>query len=196
MCSQAWKPLIQCSESGKQPTCSHVRDISYRAGRPSFFVCLFSLLFWLRRHTGSSLRHVGSEAAHGLLSSCGARAPGRMGSVVCSTRALLLRCTSSVVVAHRLGCPVACGISVPQPGIEPTSLALEGGFFTTGLPGKSLDTQIFKVFIYWFSEWLLSTYYVPGFTSVARVKDLDLTWSLPSGQMQSGEQVTCEKKFM
>ena len=27
---------------------------------------------------------------------------------------------------------------VPQPGIKPTSLALEGGFLTTGPPGKSL----------------------------------------------------------
>ena len=32
---------------------------------------------------------------------------------------------------------MACGISVPGPGIEPVSLALEGGFLTSGLPGKS-----------------------------------------------------------
>ena len=56
------------------------------------------------------------------LSSCGAQAPGRVGSVV---------------VAHRLSCPGACGILVPRPGIEPASPALEGGFFTTGPPGKS-----------------------------------------------------------
>ena len=30
---------------------------------------------------------------------------------------------------------VACGILVPQPGIEPTFTELEGGFLTTGLPG-------------------------------------------------------------
>ena len=73
------------------------------------------------------------------LSSCGARAPGRVGSVVCGTRALSLRCASSVVVGLRLSCPGACGILVPRPGIEPSSPALEGGFFTTGPPGKSLN---------------------------------------------------------
>ena len=43
----------------------------------------------------------------------------------------------SVVVTHWPGCPEACGILVPQPGIEPMSPALEGGFLTTGPPGKS-----------------------------------------------------------
>ena len=46
------------------------------------------------------------------LSSCGTWAPGRVGSVVCGTRALLLRRVSSVVVACRLSCPAACGILV------------------------------------------------------------------------------------
>ena len=40
-------------------------------------------------------------------------------------------------VAHRLSCPVACGISVPLPGIEPASPAFRGRFLTTGPPGKS-----------------------------------------------------------
>ena len=44
----------------------------------------------------------------------------------------------SVAVACRLSFPTACGILVPQPGIEPTSPALEGRFLTTGPPGKSL----------------------------------------------------------
>ena len=35
-----------------------------------------------------------------------------------------------------LNCPAACGILVPWPGTEPTSRALEGGFLTSGLPGK------------------------------------------------------------
>ena len=43
----------------------------------------------------------------------------------------------SVVVARGLSCPTACGIFVPQLGIEPASPALEDGFFTTGPPGKS-----------------------------------------------------------
>ena len=62
-----------------------------------------------------------------------------MGSVVCGTWAFSLRHMSSVVVACRLSCPVACGILVPQSGIEPTSPALEWGFFTTGPPGRSQD---------------------------------------------------------
>ena len=35
------------------------------------------------------------------------------------------------------GCK-ACGVLVPWPGIEPVSPALQGGFLTTGPPGKSL----------------------------------------------------------
>ena len=73
-----------------------------------------------------------------------------MGSLVCSTWALLLRSTSSVVVAHGLSCPVACGILVPRPGIEHMSPALEGRFFTTGPPGKS---QLFYFFAFLFSFW-------------------------------------------
>ena len=34
-------------------------------------------------------------------------------------------------------CGKACGILGPQPGTEPASLALQGGFLTTGPPGKS-----------------------------------------------------------
>ena len=45
--------------------------------------------------------------------------------------------TSLEVAAHRLNCPVACGILVFPPGIEPASSALEGGFLTAGPPGKS-----------------------------------------------------------
>ena len=41
----------------------------------------------------------------------------------------------SAVVAQELSCPMADGILVPQPGLKPTSLALEGGFLTTGPPG-------------------------------------------------------------
>ena len=66
--------------------------------------------------------HVGSVVvAHGL-SSCGAQA---------------LECMGSVVAACRLSYPAACGILVPQPGIEPMFSALEGRFLTTGPPGKS-----------------------------------------------------------
>ena len=33
--------------------------------------------------------------------------------------------------------PKACGILVPQPGIKPTTPALEGEALTTGPPGKA-----------------------------------------------------------
>ena len=39
----------------------------------------------------------------------------------------------------------ACGILAPQPGIEPTPLALEGEVLITGLPGKSLKVLILRV---------------------------------------------------
>ena len=32
-----------------------------------------------------------------------------------------------------------CGISVPRPGIKPTSRALQGRFFATGAPGKTVN---------------------------------------------------------
>ena len=56
-----------------------------------------------------------------------------------------LQHVGSVVEARGFSCPVPCGILVPQPGIEPESLALEGGFLTTGPPGKSPE---FAVLIY------------------------------------------------
>ena len=40
---------------------------------------------------------------------------------------------------------MACGVFVLQPGIEPSSLALQGGFLTTGPPGKSHIISIFQV---------------------------------------------------
>ena len=57
----------------------------------------------------------------------------------CDTWDLSLPCAGfSLVAAHALSCPAACGILVPQPGVEPTFPALEGGFFTTGPPERSL----------------------------------------------------------
>ena len=66
-------------------------------------------------------------SAHRFLSSCGMR-----------VFSFLLRRASSVVVARGLSCTAACGISVPRPGVDTMSPALEGRFLTTGPPGKSL----------------------------------------------------------
>ena len=38
--------------------------------------------------------------------------------------------------------PVACGILVPQLGLEPLSAALQGRFLTTRPPGKSPNAKI------------------------------------------------------
>ena len=83
----------------------------------------------------------------GLLSSCGVQVflslvvacglQSMRALQFCGTWALSLRRESSVVVARGPSCPAACGILVPRPGIEPAPPALEGGFFTTGPPGKS-----------------------------------------------------------
>ena len=53
--------------------------------------------------------------------------------------------TGSVVMTPGLDCPMACGISVPHSGIKPTSPAMEGGFLTTGPPGKSLNHFCYRV---------------------------------------------------
>ena len=119
------------------------------------YLIIYLFYFWLRQVLVAA-RGVFVEAyrifrwsrvfivALGLLSSCGAGGPGRVGSVVCGTQALSLRHTSSVVVARGLSCPAACGILVPWPGIKPTSPALEGRFFTTGPPGKSLCSLLYR----------------------------------------------------
>ena len=88
----------------------------------------------------SSLQRAGFSlvVARGFsLSPCGAWVPERVGFVVCGMQAVSLRCMSSGVVACGLSCPAACRILVPGPGLKPVSPALEGGFFTTGPPGKS-----------------------------------------------------------
>ena len=48
---------------------------------------------------------------------------------------------------------MACGILAPQPGIEPTSPTLEGGFLTTG-PQENPKTSLFiGEFKAWKQEW-------------------------------------------
>ena len=64
-----------------------------------------------------------------------------------------LQHVGSGVVAHRLSCPVPCGILVPGPGIEPTSSALAGGFLTTWLPGLSQGMCFLSRQVWW--VWML-----------------------------------------
>ena len=58
----------------------------------------------------------------------------------------LLGSQFSLVVTHRLGCPMAGGILVPRLGIKPMSPALEGRFLTTGPPGTSFNYCSFFFF--------------------------------------------------
>ena len=68
---------------------------------------------------------------------------GYVGSWMWYTRFFLCP-VGSLDVVSGLNCPTACGILVPQPGIEPTSPTLQGGFLTTGPPGKFLS-QLFSI---------------------------------------------------
>ena len=110
-------------------------------------VCLIEYIYFILGCSGSSLlcrpfsscsklellSSCGTKASHCCgLSCCGARAPGQAGSVVaawgvssCSSQALEDSFSSSMGMC-----------SLPRPGIEPTSPALAGGFFTTEPPGK------------------------------------------------------------
>jgi len=61
----------------------------------------------------------------------------------------------SVVVADRLSCSAACGISVPGLGIEPVSPALAGGFLLDhqGSPRRvifylSLNIKTFMIILF------------------------------------------------
>ena len=50
-----------------------------------------------------------------------------------------------------LRCPTACGILVPQPGMEPECPASEGRFLTTGPPRKSTCFLSFAYVLVWVS---------------------------------------------
>ena len=95
----------------------------------TFLFLIFIYYLFIFGCVGSQLRHLGS-----LLQCAGSRARGLCS---CARCALQLWHKGSVVAAHGLSCPAACGILVPRPGIEPVSPALEGGFLNTGPPGKS-----------------------------------------------------------
>ena len=59
--------------------------------------------------------------------------------------------TGSLVVVHKLSCPVACGIFFPLSGIEPISLALEGGILSPGPLRKFPNLSILNT-VTWFKK--------------------------------------------
>lgn len=95
---------------------SHVQPMTISSVGYNFKEKLFGCIM-------SSLWHVAaSVAVLRLLWSCGTWSSEYMGSVV---------------LAHGLSCPMACGVFALWPGIKLTSSALEGGFLTAVPPGKS-----------------------------------------------------------
>ena len=56
----------------------------------------------------------------------------------CIRRDLSAKYVYSLVVVRGLSSSMACGILVHLPGIKPMSPALQGGFLTSGPPGKAL----------------------------------------------------------
>ena len=87
-------------------------------------------------------RAFSSCGEQGLLSVWGAMASHSGDFSCCCSKTL--GTWASVVMAHGLNCPDACGILVPRPGIEPTSPALAGGFITTGPPASVLMTAFMQ----------------------------------------------------
>ena len=92
---------------------------------------LFCLCWSFLRHSGFlQLLHKGPSC-------CREWALEHMVSVIAVLSSLLVMCVFS--------CPMARGILVPRPGIEPGSSALEGGFLTTGPPGKVPSDLCFEL---------------------------------------------------
>ena len=58
----------------------------------------------------------------------------------------------SLVVVHGLSCPVACGILVPRPGIEPESPPLASGFLTTGPPWGYPPQSLVEALAYFLAQ--------------------------------------------
>ena len=84
-------------------------------------------------------------------SSCGTRASPCSGFSCCQAQAVGAQ--ASVVMVRGLSCPEEGVILVPGPVIEPVSPALEGGFLTTGSPGKSqreLSMEGLNYFVFFF----------------------------------------------
>ena len=92
-----------------------------------------------------------SRCKWGLLSSCGAR-PSHCSSGLSCGGAWALGC---VGFSCGIQAQLPCGMwDLPRPGIELVPLALQGGFLTTGPPGKPQDGRIFTlVFLFDFRHW-------------------------------------------
>ena len=99
-----------------------------------------------RQHPESAPRHGGLSRVHrahqgspvetafcGVLAAAREIVPVTGGIFHCGARAQQL-------LVGGLGCPAACGILVPRPGMESATPVLGGRLLTTGPPGKSPET--------------------------------------------------------
>ena len=115
-----------------RPTWMMCRNFA-RGKHPIFFLSYYYILFWLPwvflAACGLSLIGVHMGFSRGIW------ALEHVGSVV-GIRGL------SLVVVQGFSGPVACGILVPRPGIEPASLTVRGRASTTGPPGNSPNTLL------------------------------------------------------
>ena len=72
----------------------------------------------------------------------------------------------TLVTVHGLSCFAAYGTLVPQPGVEPASLALQGRFFTAGPPGKFHQALNRYRILLWKDEEVLEMDDVGGCTTI------------------------------
>ena len=104
----------------------------------------------------------------------------------CDTSDLHCGTQASQVSAHGIICPAACEILVPRAGIKPTYSTLEGGFLTTGPPGKSLHCFLNMPAAIWL---------IPAWNPLS----LKLTWfttSLGSASVLGPSVISFEKTFL
>ena len=88
-----------------------------------------------------------SRGAWGLLCRCGVQASHCRGFSRCGARPRGA-CTSEVATRWLSSCGTHGMWDLPRSGIEPVSAALQGGFLTTGSPGKSSRSLLIVYFVY------------------------------------------------
>ena len=143
MCFWPWVFLLGFpgSSDGKESTC-HAGDLGWEDLLEKGTTTHSSILAWRSPWTGEP---------GGLQSPWGRKESDTTGqlstahfsgrtclSVVIQTLFFLKYLFIYLLTVSGLRCPPAYGILLPQPGIEPASPVLQGGFSTTGPPGKSL----------------------------------------------------------
>ena len=124
------------------PKCAYI-NLAWFPEVHGLFLFFFWIYLFIFVRAGFELR-AGASSSCGeqkLLSSCGARL-SHCGAFSCC-RAQALGTSASVVMAHVLSCPAACGIRVSGPGIKPMSPAWADEVLTAGALGKTLGLSFY-----------------------------------------------------